>query len=265
VHRFVVALSMSAVVGLGVSSFAFAADMPVKAPEAGPVYSWSGLYIGGNVGYGLGKKTGDIGAFSTAPPAVDFTAAVAAGGTPGSLGTKSAGIIGGVQIGYIWQKGPTVWGVEIDIQGSGISGNGTVGFPGGGGIVPSTSTGQEKLRWFGTARLRGGYLVTERALLYITGGFAYGGVSNSATNIFSPATAGTFLGSTSQTKGGWTVGTGVDWAFTDRWSLRAEYLYVDLGSTTVRLFDAVNFPGAFVDYKFRHSDNIGRISVNFKL
>jgi outer membrane immunogenic protein len=250
--------------GIAVAAFcgvpAFAADMPVKAPYKAPppVYSWTGWYIGGNVGYGWGTTTGDLEDFTAL-----FAAAVAAGGTPRSLSTKSSGVIGGLQAGYNWQNGMFVWGAETDIQASGIDDHSTINFPGG-GVAPSTSTGEERLGWLGTARLRAGYVVAERTLLYATGGLAYGGVSNRVTNIYNPTTGGNFSGSASQTKTGWTAGGGVDWAWTDRLSLRVEYLYVDLGSTTVRILDPVNFPGTFADYRFQHKENIVRVGLNYK-
>ena len=139
----------------------------------------------------------------------------------------------------------------------------TVNFPGGGGFVPTTSTGEEKITWFGTARLRGGYAIVPRGLLYVTGGFAYGGVEDSASVVGTPPTTGNFAGSTNETKTGWTVGGGGEWAVTNNWRIRAEYLYVDLGSTTVTLTDP-QFPGSFTSYKFQHRDNIVRAALSYK-
>ncbi len=252
--------SLLSVAAMGIVS-AQAADLPVKAEPIvpPPVFSWTGFYVGGNFGYDWGSSTGDLGSFSPA-----FAAAVAAGGTPSGLGTQASGVLGGAQVGYNWQLGSVLLGAEADIQASGVDDTSTVNFAGGGGIVPSTSTGNEDLKWFGTVRLRGGFLVTPSVLLYATGGFAYGGVSNSATNVFTPSASGNFSGSTSETRGGWTVGGGAEWAFADGWSVRGEYLYVDLGSTNVRMTDPVNFPGLFADYTFKHRYNIARIAVNYK-
>ena len=115
-NRFKCAL-LTAVAGF--ASIASAADMPTKAP-VGPVvmpFSWSGLYVGVNLGGGWGNSTGDLDSFSSS-----FAPSVAGGAVPGSLGVKSSGVIGGGQIGYNWQTGPLVFGVETDIQGSGIRG-----------------------------------------------------------------------------------------------------------------------------------------------
>jgi outer membrane immunogenic protein len=260
-RRFAIALlSATAMSVVGANAADLSVMTPIyKAPPPVAPYNWTGFYVGGNVGYGWGATTGDLSSFDPA-----FNAAVAAGGTPGSLGTKASGALGGVQFGYNWQVGAMLLGAEADIQASGVDNTSTVNFAGGGGILPSTSTGQENLKWFGTVRLRGGVLVTPRVLLYATGGFAYGGVSNSATNVFTPAAAGNFSGSNSETRSGWTAGGGAEWAFADGWSVRGEYLYVDLGSTNVRMLDPVNFPGTFADYTFKHRYNIARVGLNYK-
>ncbi|MBI3702256.1 MAG: porin family protein [Rhizobiales bacterium] len=248
------------ILAFGFVTSATAADMPTKAPVAPMVipFSWAGLYAGVNLGGGWGTSTGDLDSFSAS-----LAPAVAGGAVPASLGTKSSGVIGGAQIGYNWQSGSLVWGVETDIQGSGIRGTSTVNFAGGGGFVPTVSTGEEKITWFGTARLRGGFAIAPRGLIYATGGFAYGGVQNSASVVGNPTTSGNFTGSTSTTKGGWTVGAGTEWAVTNNWLVRAEYLYIDLGSTTVALTDP-QFPGSFINYRFRHRDNILRAALSYK-
>lgn len=233
---------------------AHAAD---KTP--GEVYDWKGLYFGVNLGYGLSPSTGHLDSYSAG-----YAAAAAAGGTPSSLRTKAAGMLGGAQFGNNWQFGSVILGDEYDIQASGVDDTSTVSFAGGGGILPSTSTGEEKLRWFGTVRLRAGFLIIPRALLYATGGFAYGGVSDRATNVFAPTTAGNAAGSSSGIKIGWTVGGGVEWALTNSWALRGEYLYVDLGNTTVRINDPVNFPGVYAYYNFKHRYHIGRVGLSYK-
>ena len=104
------------VVAAALSGSAFAADLGArtytKAPAMAPAgTNWSGFYIGGNVGYGWGNGNTDF-SFLPSPTLfeVDNTA----------LDTKSKGAIGGVQIGYNWQMGAIVAGLEADIQGSGI-------------------------------------------------------------------------------------------------------------------------------------------------
>src|SRR5690242_9518266 len=106
---------------------ASAADMAVKArplPPPAPIFTWTGFYIGVNGGWafdGWDDNTGNLVAFTP-----DFTAAVTAGGTPRHLGVKHEGGFGGGQIGYNWQAGQFVFGVEADIQGADIGKTSTV-------------------------------------------------------------------------------------------------------------------------------------------
>ena len=238
--------------------------VPAKAPVyVAPAWSWSGFYVGVNAGWGWGKPTGDRDAISPSPIAV----AVADGRIPGALDVKPDGAIGGGQIGVNWQTGVVVFGLEADIQGSGIreERNFTIagpGFP----ALPAQITAEERIRWFGTARARFGVTPAERALLYVTGGFAYGSVESSARIAFpfpGGGFDGDFSGARSSTKTGWTAGGGFEYAWGNNWSAKAEYLYVDLGSDTIRLIDP-NFPADFVDYRFQHRDHIFRAGINYR-
>src|ERR1700746_1877462 len=114
-------LIISTVAALGfLGTPAFAADMAVKAPPSAPapVYSWTGFYVGGNVGVSWGRAVTD---FNAAPVILDTNAGLIS--IPGFVGSSQAdpiGIIGGGQIGYNWQFSPTwVAGLEADIQASG--------------------------------------------------------------------------------------------------------------------------------------------------
>lgn len=261
--------ALASVVSLGIGGLgaASAADMAVKAPmyKAPPpvaVYSWNGWYVGVNGGYAWDNSTGNLNAFSTTPPGDNFGPAVAAGGTPSFLGAKHEGGFGGAQVGYNWQMTNWLLGAEADIQGADIGRTSTIVFPGGGGIVPSVSTGRDHLDWFGTVRGRVGF-VASTVLFYGTGGFAYGGVRSSVTNVFTPGTAGTFAGSSSDTRFGWVAGAGVEWGFAPNWSVKGEYLHIDLGSSNTTMFDPVNFPGAFATYRFHHELDTVRVGVNY--
>jgi outer membrane immunogenic protein len=214
---------------------AAAADMPVKAPVykapvVAPPYNWTGFYVGGNIGYSWGKQDLSlVGGFPLGSPNIN-------------------GVIGGGQIGYNWQMNQLVLGLEADIQGSGQKGDGSLTTAPG--IVPSTVFSfTEKLDWFGTVRGRAGYAM-DRWLPYVTGGWAYGHGSLSAgATGFGPLAAV----SASSTYSGWTVGGGIEWAFMNNWSAKAEYLYIDFGNGP-----AVS---AFVSGKM--TDNIARLGVNY--
>jgi outer membrane immunogenic protein len=201
----------SLVLGLGVP--ALAADLPVKAPpRKAPVvvpYSWTGWYIGANAGYGVGYGQGT---FAFGPILETFNA-------------MPAGAFGGGQLGYNYQFGSFVLGAETDIQGAGISDTRTCLL----GCVPGSSALiDQKLNWFGTTRARLG-LANGPVLTYVTGGAAYGGTETGLTTTFGGATAAS---SVSATKSGWTWGTGVEAALGGNWTAKAEYLYLDLGSSS---------------------------------
>lgn len=229
-----------------------------KAPPPAPVvYNWSGFYIGGNLGYGWGDGRGDrVG--NDAPMA----GAIAAGIVPLSFGVKPEGVLGGGQIGYNWQFAERwVLGVEADLQASGVK-DSTAFVLGPSGLFPSARhAGSEDLKWFGTVRGRLGYAF-DRVLLYATGGLAYGKIENTGAAVSSVAVGGAYTGSASNTNIGWTVGGGLEWAFAGAWSVKAEYLYVDLGSDTVRQTDPV-FAG-YLDYEFKHQFHIARVGLNYK-
>jgi opacity protein-like surface antigen len=109
-----------------------------------------------------------------------------------ALDTKSKGVIGGAQIGYNWQMGAIVTGLEADIQGSGIEGSARrspVVFNNGTALMPgSFLSTEQKLSWFGTVRGRFGATVTPDLLLYTTGGLAYGHIDASANTFFDDST-----------------------------------------------------------------------------
>jgi outer membrane immunogenic protein len=247
-----------------ITSPAIAADLaaraPVyKAPPAPYATSWTGCYFGANAGGGWANRTGDRDEINV------NNAVIAAGtGVPVTMGTPSSGAIGGGQLGCNYQTGQFVFGVETDFQGSGIRGSSSISTVPGGGNDPTNGTGSEQLDWFGTLRGRAGFTPMNNLLLYGTGGLAYGGVKDNATLLFIPPADGSYAGSASQTKVGWTAGAGAEYALTRNWSVKLEYLYVDLAATDVQMMDPTR-PGQSINYRFQHHDNIARIGVNYKL
>lgn len=212
---------------LGGATAASAADlgrgMPVKAPVMAPAYNWSGFYAGLHAGYGWADDPITI---REAGPA----ALIGNGFIPASLGADANGFIGGGQIGWNVQSGAFVWGIEADISYSGMDDSISVTTTVGGAVHATTAS--KELDWFGTLRARLGTLVNDRSLLYVTGGLAYGHASldSSITNLTGCAPFG-FCGaaSSSDTLFGWTLGGGAEFAAGNGWSLKAEYLYFDLG------------------------------------
>ena len=245
------------------SGAALSADLPVKAAPLAPVpaaYNWTGFYLGANFGYGWGR--GDT-TFDPLP-----TAAIFVNLAPTTLGLTPRGALGGLQLGYNWQTGMMVFGVETDFQWSGmdasvtqapiIQNNGTP-FPGAGFLTAS-----ERTDWFGTLRARFGVTPVDRLLLYVTGGLAYGHVKYSADTDFRPVGTENYPASVSKTRAGWTVGAGAEWAFMPHWSLKAEYLYYDLGNESVTVNPAIPLPPFQVHYQWETRASVARVGVNYK-
>jgi len=134
-----------------------------------------------------------------------------------------------------------------------------------------TANGTVRLDWLGTTRARVGFVATpdNRLMFYGTGGFAYGGAS-AHLNVWD-AVDGFYWqsGSRSTTRTGWTLGAGVEYAWTNNWTIGAEYLYYNLGSRhlqTVPNLAASNFFGAaiFSDTKVNFDGSVIRARVNYK-
>jgi outer membrane immunogenic protein len=273
---------------------AMAADMPVKAPPLppAPVYSWAGFYIGANGGYGVGRDPVTMTTVSGAGfPGLG--AGTALYGDPRRFALAPHGWTAGGQAGYNWQAAPGwVFGVETDIQGTGMKDstscilacNARIAAAPGPALFPAVFTdisAAHRLNWFGTVRGRVG-ATAGSALFYVTGGFAYGEVERSARVAGSTVgaivgnTVNTFAGSfnNTSTKTGWTVGGGVEGKLFGGWSAKAEYLYVDLGSTRDS-FNTVYLTGGGgavagsvaanrVDSSSIH-DHIFRVGLNYQL
>lgn len=234
---------------------------PVFAQDAaGP---WTGFYAGLNAGYAFG----DTNASTTGQAAVNNNT-VADGARPAYTRLNKDGFIGGGQLGFNWQDSGSaiVYGVELDLQDADVRdvrNNVTVGtaFPG-----TRNNLFREELEWFGTARGRIGYDLNG-ILLYGTGGLAYGGVNNSAN--FSgplPAAVPQFQGGINNTKYGWTVGGGLEYALDTNWSVKTEYLYYDLGSNSVPVGVIPGSGGAGTGYNvnFNNYGHIARVGLNYK-
>lgn len=233
---------------------AAAADLPTKmytkAPIAPAPFSWAGLYVGLNAGYSWGLQNNSL----------QTLGGVIVSGN--SNNDKINGFIGGGQIGYNWQINQWVLGVEADLQASGQKGNGTFAIPGSDPCapvascpIPATSAAYtDKLDWFGTVRGRLGYAM-DRWLPYVTGGWAFGHGSVSGSSI--GGIVSTVNGS--KNYNGWTIGGGLEYAYNNHWSVKAEYLYIDFGNgPTVAVTPAINFVSG------KLTDNIARLGVNYR-
>ena len=192
---------------------------------------------------------------STAPAVVLRTA-----------GSNHNNFLGGGQIGYNWQWGPSwVLGLEADFAGI-ASPSSTViaAFPGSAAFAPAQSGFARALDSLGTVRGRVGYLTSPSLLLYATGGLAYG--ETKLQTAFACATCGPPANTVNLTDNwqvGWTAGAGVEWRFAPQWSVKAEYLYVDLGNIS----NTINYnygPSSSLTSTYHERDNIVRAGINYK-
>lgn len=219
---------------------------PVIAPVASaPAFSWAGGYAGANIGYG-GDKVKHPYNYT------EYDGDLAYYSENGSLDITSSGFAGGAQVGWNFQNASFVYGVEADYQASNIKGEITESYSDPGGSYSDTFG--TKLKSFGTIRARIGTTVTDRFLVYGTGGFATGKTETYWRG------SGSDSESVSKTKSGWTAGIGAEYAFTDQLSLKSEYLYTDLG--TANLFsDSGNGWSESLDRKFNF--HMVRVGLNF--
>ncbi|MFZ0988191.1 MAG: outer membrane beta-barrel protein [Xanthobacteraceae bacterium] len=210
-RKSVLILIAAVVIDLPASQSARAADIvprgyPAPAPAPAPVYappiSWTGCYVGGNIG----------GAWSN----VDFS------GVSGvNFSASNSGFAGGGQIGcdYQWNQFWVV-GIRNMLDATSLSNRTNIS------AVPFTGAVDSRTRWFDTLTARVGYLVpSTNVLLYAQGGAAW-----TNTSITFLDGSGAQLGEASNDRTGWTVGAGVEWRFAPQWSVFAEYNFMGLGT-----------------------------------
>jgi outer membrane immunogenic protein len=200
-----------------------AVTAPALAQTAGDI-NWTGPYVGVNLGYGGGDFK--YGASGTTD---------AAGSNPVTdhLHQSSSGVIGGGQIGYNHElPNGVVLGVETDLAASDIGAKTSFSSLDGAGNTADANI-SSKIDYLGTVRGRVGKAMFDgRFMPYVTGGFAYGGVKASAYSNCSSCVA-TGFSTPTNTQTGWTAGAGAEYALTPHLSMKAEYLYTDLGRDNI--------------------------------
>ena len=257
------AFMLVAAMGLGSAQVASAADMPMKAQPMAPVaapYSWTGFYLGGNVGgtWGHDKIT------STTDPVAWGTTGAASidGASPTTLNPN--GFIGGLQAGYNWQINQNwLLGIEADADWSGGSASRTLTYVGAAGVANNDfMANSTKSTFLATLRPRLG-VTFDQSLLYVTGGLAIGTLQTTDSfGSFGGASVGTVNSSTTRT--GWTVGGGFEYAFARNWSAKAEYLHVDLGNFNASIPScAICAVGSDVTVNHKYTEEIARVGVNY--
>lgn len=256
-------LVVSAALSL-VATSSFAADAIVEEPVAviaPDTFSWTGGYIGINAGYAGGKFKSNYVDTSPQIPTLQKSDIIYPYELGGSWEDNANGFVGGVQAGYNWQfQNGFVLGAEADFQGSTlkskISGSYANQF------YSEDSELSTKVQWWGTVRARLGYTPVERFLVYGTAGLAYGKIKTSYSFNYSDNVNYSEGFSSSKTKAGWTVGAGAEYAITNNWTLKSEYLYTDLGKAK----GSVSLNDGFETYDFSSKVKFHtvRVGLNYK-
>lgn len=255
----VLASSSSFAADLGLPSFGTIFQAPVQSGKSG--FVWKGVYVGANAGLAYGEAQGHFGSDTQVSPLGDW------------IRPKDdyQTFTGGGQIGYNWQSGLFVFGVEGDL--GYLADTETLVMPrredlSGGALVTGTATIENRVDWLGTVRGRVG-VAADRFFLYGTGGLAFGEVQNSAT-VDAVVTmngvvvdTGSLAGRETDTRTGWTVGAGAEYAITNNLTGKLEYLYYDLGTSK---YDTPDTETGAADFYVRSKTegNVVRAGLNFK-
>ena len=214
---------------LGMSGLASAADMAVKAvPPAPYVYDWSGIYLGGVIG-------GAWGTHDLSDPGLGIVGSVL--GVPVVQTNNASSFIGGVEVGSRYQFGKLVVGWEGDVSWGDINNTSTTtnGGPLAAGLL--TRSLSTSVNWTGTGTAQVG-IAHGNWLLYGKAGAAVENVSytENIAALGIPVFGGT---GSDKNRVGWTVGTGIEWALWQNWSVKAEYDYLDFGNRNVAINGSV--------------------------
>ena len=233
---------------------AMAADMPLAA--AAPFaerFSWTGCYLGGHLGGGFGRKD------MTDPVQLVQDSFLGAGQTAGittASPTPSGAVIGG-QIGCDYQFAPSwVVGVEGAASASTMKNTRSVGLPLGN---PDTAFVKASTDFLPSVTVRLGYAI-DNVLLYAKGGVALAGDKYDVTGSFQGVP---FAFEGLDNRLGWTVGGGVDWAFSHHWSVNLEYDYYQFGHGGVLMSDPINTFASIVDVK--QNVQVVKAGLNFHI
>jgi outer membrane immunogenic protein len=203
---------------------------------------WTGVYAGGNLGYGNADATADYALL----------------GLPLISGSEQlSGAVYGAQLGYNYQLGRVVLGIETDIDATSQKATKTrlcatlvCG-------LSLTQSSEDSIPWLGTLRLRAGFAF-DRFLIYATGGAGYGSFKSTQTLT---SLLGTVTTTTSDQHAAWVAGAGVEAALSQHWSVRAEYLYFDTGhiNTTYSVAGI-----GLITEQSRLTESMMRLGVNYR-
>jgi len=242
-----------------------AADLPPAPPVAqAPAkvdfqQRWYGFYIGVHGGYAWGRN-----AIQEAPDAF-YAPLFTVAGLPSSLAGNPRGFVGGITYGSNYQFDRIVVGFDSDFSYSDIKAS--QAFAGTFAGVPFTTSASQRLSWFGTTRVRGGFLLSDNILLYGTGGLASGRIEASSSGVATIAggcaVAGACpAGGITKNLWGWAAGGGIEFA-AGPWQFRTEYLHYDLGTVNYVMNDLV-VPANFIGSSLRVSGDMVRGAITYR-
>ena len=236
-----VLLVTASLIALGAAAPAVAADLAARPYTKAPamiaaVYDWSGFYIGANGGWGQSRNSWDF-----LPGVLTFG--------EGSH-DASGGTVGG-QVGYRWQAGTWVFGVEAqgnwaDFKGSNIS------------LFNATVRNESRIDAFGLFTGQVGY-AANNVLFYVKGGAA---VTSNDYRRFVAATNTLFASSNDDTRWGGTVGVGLEYGFAPNWSFGVEYNHLFMQDRTL----AFTTPGGLFAGNARVDQDVDLVTarLNYK-
>lgn len=215
------------VAGIAAAAFcgapALAADMAVKVPPppptVAPAYSWTGFYVGGEIGGGWATDTQTNLTTSVTFPAGFVHAPI-----------NYSGVLGGIYGGYNYQINQFVFGIDGDYEWASLTGSLTEPAARVAGAVTTSSS---KINWVSTVTGRAGYAINNW-LLFAKGGWAWAEFSETGRGINAAGVVDATT-SSSETRNGWTVGAGVEWGLAAHWSAKLEYDYVGFNTSTFNL------------------------------
>lgn len=244
-----VKFAAAAAILLASTSIGYAADMAVKAPYIAPaaVWNWTGFYLGGHVGAGWG----------TTESSLTGIGGVAIPGGFAIAQNSRSGFLGGGQIGYNFQSGWAVFGVQGDFDGMDVKGT----TPCLGGLASCTA----KSDWMGTVTGRFGGVVGDRTLVYVKGGAAW--MHTDHTLGITAGFGGPGVGSvsSSSTALGWVLGLGAEYAFDHNWSAFIEYDYIDFQKKNIVLdFSSFGVGAATANADIKSKLSIAKVGLNYK-
>src|SRR5262249_39075587 len=242
------------------SGTAFAAE-PLPPPPV-PVFTWTGLYVGGQIGYAWGHDPVSWSGISND----DELAA-------GTFSHTPQGVIGGAHVGYNLQYAPwLVFGIEGSVDGTSLSDTIVVPVNDFVGDTPGTITSTSQASVQGSLRGRVG-VAFDRVLIYGTGGIVFTNPNTTITDatgffVGSPLTNARFSTANAtftNTRAGSTAGGGIEYAVTDNWWVRAEYRYSNFGHTTDFPFiGTLPFPNSFVFLQHHLTENQLQVGFSYR-